>query len=121
LKGDGTFGGRGVRIANTHDEAARCYSEINGLFAASRAIKRAVINRDPFWLRPWWRDQRPAVIVQSHVDGKPANCGVFSWKGKVLAGFAVEVICHDGLTGPASIVRVVDNDEMMSAAERIAQ
>jgi hypothetical protein len=38
----------------------------------------------------------------------------------VLAGSAVEVAVSEGATGPASVVRVVDNPEMMFAAERIA-
>lgn len=121
LKGDGTFGGRGIRIARNIEQAAKCFFDITGLFSASRAFKRLVINRDPFWLRPWWNNLKPAVIVQSYIQGRPANCGVVCWNGKVLSGFAVEVVSYDGLTGPASIVRVVDNSEMMVAAERIAR
>jgi predicted ATP-grasp superfamily ATP-dependent carboligase len=84
-------------------------------------VKRAIVNRDPFWLRPWWNHVRPAVIVQSYIVGRPANCAFLCWKGEVLAGIAVEVVSSDGMTGPASIVRVVDNAEMMLAAERIAR
>ena len=39
----------------------------------------------------------------------------------MLAGIAVEVVSSDGITGPASIVRVIDNPEMMLAAERLAR
>jgi hypothetical protein len=120
LKGDGTFGGRGVKIAQTAKEAEYCFLEIQGLFGAMRAIKRAIVNRDPFWLRPWWNNVRPAVIVQSYIVGRPGNCAFLSWKGEVLAGIAVEVVSSDGMTGPASIVRIVDNPEMMLAAERLA-
>ena len=121
LKGDGTFGGRGVRIAHTSVQAEECFSEITTLFKATRAIKRTIVNRDPFWLRPWWNNYRPAVIVQSHIQGRPANCAVVCWKGKVLAGIGVEVVSSEGSTGPAIVVRVVDNSEMMLAAERIAR
>ncbi len=121
LKGDGTYGGRGVRIAYTPEHAEKSFSEITGLFRATRAIKRAIVNRDPFWLRPWWNNHRPAVIVQSHIQGRPANCAVVCWKGEVLAGIGVEVVSSEGLTGPASVVRVVDNPGMMLAAERIAR
>jgi carbamoylphosphate synthase large subunit len=121
LKGNGTFGGRGVRIAYSLDQAANYFSEITRLFTASRAIKRAIVNRDPFWLRPWWKKQKPAVIVQSHIQGRPANCAVVCWKGNVQAGIAVEVICSDGLTGPATIVRVVESPAMITAAELIAR
>lgn len=121
LKGDGTFGGRGVRIAHSFEEASKHYSDIRRMFGAIRAFKRALINRDPFWLRPWWQNHQPAVTVQSYVLGRPANCAVVCWKGRVLAGIAVEVVSSVGQTGPASIVRVVDNQEMLEAAERLAR
>jgi hypothetical protein len=121
LKGDGTFGGKGVRIAHTADEAEKSFSEITRMFGAKRAIKRAIVNRDPFWLRPWWNNHRPAIIVQSYIQGRPANCAFVTWKGEVLAGIGVEVVSSEGLTGPADIVRVVDNPEMMLAAKRIAR
>jgi hypothetical protein len=121
LKGDGTFGGRGVRIAQTPEQAEQFFLEIIGLFTARRVIKRTIVNRDPFWLRPWWNNHKPTVIVQSHIQGRPANCAVVCWKGEVLAGISVEVVSAEGLTGPANIVRVVDNPEMMLAAERIAR
>ena len=100
LKGDGTFGGRGVRIAKDPQEADEFFSDITELFSLSRAIKRVVVNRDPFWLRPWWENYHPAIIVQTHITGRPANCVVFSWKGAIKAGIAVEVIDSDGQTGP---------------------
>jgi hypothetical protein len=121
LKGDGTFGGRGVRIAHTPVQAEECFLEITTLFKATRAIKRAIVNRDPFWLRPWWNNYRPAIIVQSHIQGRPANCAVVCWKGEVLAGIGVEVVSSEGPTGPAIVVRVIDNSEMMLAAERLAR
>jgi len=70
---------------------------------------------------PWWRGSKPAVSVQSYIQGHPANCAVVCWQGTVLAGIAVEVVSSEGLTGPASVVRVVDNQDMMTAAERIAR
>lgn len=120
LKGDGTFGGRGVRIARTAPEAKQCFSDITTLFKATRAIKRTIVNRDAFWLRPWWNNYRPAIIVQAHVKGRPANCAFVSWKGKLLGCIDVEVISSEGSTGPAVVVRVIDNPEMTTAAERIA-
>jgi ATP-grasp domain-containing protein len=120
LKADGTFGGRGVRIAQTSEQAQESFVEISSLFSMKGVFKRLIVNRDPFWVRPWWNGSRPAVIVQSYVDGRPANCAVACWEGKVLAGIGVEVVSTEGLTGPATIVRVADNPEMMIAAERIA-
>ena len=120
LKADGTWGGGGVRVAHTLEEAQQSLSLLTGMFRIGRAIKRLCVNRDPFWLRPWWNGSMPSVSVQSYINGRPANCAVVCWEGRVLAGIAVEVISADGETGPASVVRVVDSPEMMLAAERIA-
>jgi glutathione synthase/RimK-type ligase-like ATP-grasp enzyme len=121
LKADGTFGGRGVRVARTREQAEQCFLEISRPFGAMRVLKRLIVNRDPFWLRPWWNKQKPAVIVQSYIRGRPANCAVVCWKGEVLAGIGVDVVSSEGATGPASVVRVVESPEMMRAAERIAR
>lgn len=120
LKADGSWGGRGVRIAHTAKQAEQFFNEIIRPFRAGRAVKRWCVNRDPFWLQPWWERARPAVIAQSHIAGRPANCAVVCWQGKVLAGIGVEVVSAEGQTGPASVVRVVNNPEMMRCAERIA-
>ena len=120
LKADETWGGRGVRIAHCLMEAEQFFLDVSRPFRLPRAVKRMFVNRDPFWLRPWWEGRKPSVVVQAYVQGRPANCAVVCWKGKVLAGIAVEVVSADGLTGPASVVRVVDNPEMTLCAERIA-
>jgi len=120
LKADGTWGGGGVKIVHSPDQVQRSLAQLARLFRMRRAIKRIFVNRDPFWLRPWWNRSQHAVSVQSYIHGHAANCAVVCWKGRVLAGIGVEVVSSDGLTGPANVVRIVDNAEMMFAAERIA-
>lgn len=120
LKADETWGGRGVRIAHTAETAEENFLDVSRPFRLRRAIKRMVVNRDPFWLQPWWEGRKPAVIVQAHVQGRPANCAVFCWEGKIIAGIGVEVIASDGSTGPASVVRVVENSEMIRCAQHLA-
>src|SRR5262249_15785451 len=100
LKADGTFGGRGVRVLASPDLAESAFEEMKRLFRLRTAIRRFVINRDPFFIRPWWNSVRPRIIMQSYIHGCPANCGVVCWKGRVLAGVAVEVVAAEGLTGP---------------------
>jgi ATP-grasp domain-containing protein len=120
LKADGTWGGGGVKIVLTPDQVQQAFTQFARMFRFGKTIKRLVVNRDPFWLRPWWNRFQHAVSVQSYIHGRPANCAVVCWKGRVLAGIGVEVLSSDGLTGPANVVRVVDNAEMKFAAERIA-
>jgi ATP-grasp domain len=120
LKTDGTWGGNGVKIAQTPAEAEQFFLELTTPVKAPTAVKRLILNRDRFWLRPWWRRLRPGLIVQAYVAGRPANCGVVCWQGKVLAGICVEVVSVQRPKGPAAVVRVVDNPQMLRFAERIA-
>jgi len=121
LKADGTWGGRGVRIARTPKEAERFFLQLNRPVRTAHAVRRLVVNRDPFVLRSWWSRSKPAIIVQSHIQGRPSNCAVVCQEGELLAGVAVEVVSAQALTGPATVVRVVDSPEMMVCAERIAR
>lgn len=121
LKADGTFGGRGVRVAHTPNEAKRLFVEIERPYRILRVLKRLVVNRDPFWIRPWWNRTRPQIIVQSFIKGRAANCAAFCWQGKLLAEIGVDVVSSDGLTSPASVVRLSDNADMTGAARKIAK
>jgi hypothetical protein len=120
LKADGTWGGGGVRVVDSPEQAKQSFAQLSQMSRFSRAAKRFVVNRDPFWLRPWWQQSKRDVIVQSYIYGRPANCAVVCWKGRVLATICVEVIRSEGSTGPASVVRIVDNVEMKMAADKIA-
>ncbi len=119
-KADGTWGGSGVRVIESADQAEQSLKELAQISRFTRAIKRMLVNRDAFLLRSWWNRSKRTIILQSYIQGRPANCTVVSWKGRVLAAIGVEVVCSEGMTGPASIVRVIDNPQIKAAAEKIA-
>lgn len=121
LKADGTWGGRGVRIARTAMESEAAFLELTKKASIGELLKRVILNRDRGWSLWDWRRPRPAVIAQSLIQGRPANCAVVCRQGRILAGIAVEVILAQGSTGPAVVVQVVEGSEMMIAAERIAR
>jgi predicted ATP-grasp superfamily ATP-dependent carboligase len=120
LKADGTWGGEGVRVLRESDPSEAVWGEVTNTSRLSRAIKRLVVNRDPLYLRAWLNRVERTIIAQKFIEGRPANCTVFAWKGKVIALIAVEVLRSDGATGPASVVHLIQNAEMRTAAERIA-
>jgi hypothetical protein len=121
LKADGTWGGCGVRLAESLQDAQSMFYALKIPCGMKRALKRALVNRDSFYLRAWWQAAIPSVIAQGFVTGRPANCAVACWQGKVLAQIDVEVLAASRSTGPASVVRRIDNPEMAKAAERIAR
>ena len=121
IKADGTWGGRGVRVAHSEAEAEQCFSELTRPGRRVDLIKRLMLSRDRGWALFDWKRSQPAVIAQSLIAGRPANCAVVCWQGKVLAAIGVEVVSAQGPKGPATVVRVVESCEMMQAAERITR
>jgi hypothetical protein len=120
LKADGTWGGGGVRVAKTPQDAEGMFRILKSPCGVMPALKRALVNRDSFYLRDWWQARGPAVIAQDFIPGRPANCAVACWEGEVLAQMSVEVLATSKPAGPANVVRRVNNAEMVKAAERIA-
>jgi len=120
VKVDGTWGGLGVRTIRELDPSERVWDEVTNTSRLTRAIKRLLVNRDPFFFSAWINHTERPIIAQRFIKGRPANCTVFAWKGKVVALIAVEVLRSDGSTGPASVVHLIQNAEMRGAAERIA-
>jgi biotin carboxylase len=119
-KADGTWGGNGVRIITKTEEGLSALTQLEQMDRFTRAVKRMIVNRDLFLFRPWWNRSKRSITVQSYIQGRPANCTVFAWNGQVRAMIGVEVVRSQGLTGPASIVRIVENEDMIFAAERLA-
>ena len=61
------------------------------------------------------------MTLQDHIDGHPANRAVACWRGEVLAGTSVLALRTQQATGPATVVRVIDNAEMDEAVKRLVQ
>lgn len=121
IKADGTWGGKGVKIAKDTREARNVFVEFAQHDGLVTLVTRLLLNRDRDWALYDWKQSRRSVIAQSMIDGRPANCAVVCWQGKVLAGIAVEVVKARGATGPATMVQVVPGPEMIAAAETLAR
>jgi hypothetical protein len=120
IKADGTWGGVGVCMLSETESSEKAWLTITKTSRLVRALKRMIVNRDSFYLRAWLNRVERAIIAQKFIEGRPANCTVFSWQGKVLALIAVEAVRTERNTGPASIVHLIRNAEIETAAERIA-
>jgi hypothetical protein len=120
LKVDGSWGGNGVFVVRSSEEAHRVFRKLSRPCSYLLALKRRVVNRDPYWLLESRRRTPGVVSAQTYIEGSPANCAMFCWEGSVLAGIAVEVLQARNPKAPATIVKVVDNPEMMAAARVLA-
>jgi biotin carboxylase len=121
LKADGTWGGQGVTAVGDISAGKRFFQQFDQHVGWGHLLKRLILNRDRGWALSDWKHSKRSVIAQAMIDGRPANCAVVCWQGKLLAGIAVEVIKASGPTGPASIVQVVPGAEMIEAAAKLAR
>ncbi|HEX3471161.1 MAG TPA: ATP-grasp domain-containing protein [Silvibacterium sp.] len=121
LKLDGTWGGKGVEIAHSPVEALESFRRLATPLAAGLAWKRFLINRDVLAVWSWRNRETPRITVQQFIQGHPANTMFACWQGEVLSIVTVEVICAQGATGAATVVRLIQNAEIAEAARLLAR
>jgi hypothetical protein len=120
LKLDGTWGGEGVAIVRSAEEARKAFRKLSKPASLMTKWKRLVVNRDPLSL---WHSSKPSassMILQGWIDGRPANSMLACWKGEVLSTVSVEVLASEGMTGAAFLVRVIEDERMTRNAQLLA-
>ncbi|MGA9980383.1 MAG: ATP-grasp domain-containing protein [Candidatus Sulfotelmatobacter sp.] len=121
LKANGTSGGDGVRVVRTVDEAERAFRFLQAPPRFLRAAKHALLDDDLTLISPVVRREKFVVNAQAFVDGKEATSAVACWNGKVLAALHFEVINKASSAGHATVVRLIENPEMLAAAEKMVR
>jgi hypothetical protein len=120
IKSSGSWGGAGVRIVRSRAEAIAAFRALARPLGAIRAIKRLLVNRDGFWIEPCLAREVPEVIIQGFIPGQPASTTVACWQGEVLSSLSVLALRTQGPTGASTLVRVIENPDMVEAARRFA-
>ncbi|MGH9690966.1 MAG: ATP-grasp domain-containing protein [Candidatus Acidiferrales bacterium] len=121
LKANRTSGGDGVRIVHTFEEACRAFRMLQAPPLLARAVKRAVIDQDMTLVWPSLLRRRSVVNAQAFVPGHEATSAIACWNGNVLASLHFEVLKKLSPTGPATVVRLIENADMSNAAEKIVR
>ena len=121
LKANDTSGGGGVRIVRTIEQAERAFHALGAPPTLARTIKHALIDGD--WTLVWPTVLRRKSVVngQVFVPGREATSLVACWKGTVLASLHFEVLNKQDSTGPASVLRRIEDADMSKAAEKVAR
>ncbi len=120
LKADGSWGGDGVAVARTHEEADRIFRRLAGPPSRPRSLVRAVLRQDLHFLHEALAPKAAVVEVQQFIAGGAATSAFACRDGKVLASIHMDVVESRGPTGPASLIRRTDCSRMDEAARRIA-
>jgi hypothetical protein len=121
LKADGSASGEGVRIADTLPEAIRALRALQAPPQWIRVAKRALVNSDLRWIRPAFERRRSVVSAQEFVTGRDTTSLLACWKGMVLAALHFEVINKQSARGPASVLRLFENEEITASTEKLVR
>lgn len=121
LKADGTSGGDGVKIVYTLKEAEGAFRRLVRSPLLARALKRTLLDRDSTLLAKSIFRRRSVVNAQVYVAGSEATSAVACWRGTVLAALHFQVIKKAQSTGHATVMKLIENAEMSSAAEKMVR
>jgi hypothetical protein len=118
LKADGSSSGEGVRIAYTLTEAKSALLALQAPPQLIRVAKRVLIGRDLTWIRSAFERRHSVVNAQEFVTGRDATSLAACWKGEVLAALHFEVINKQHERGPASVLRLIENEEIATFTKK---
>lgn len=121
LKSNGSSGGVGVKIVHTREEAVRAFRSLQAPPLLARAAKRALMDGDMSLVWPSLLRKRASVNAQGFVAGREASSTMACWNGKLLASLHFEVLNKTDSTGPATVIRMIENREMLITAEKIVR
>jgi hypothetical protein len=119
LKADRTSGGTGVKIVHTPEEAEAAFRKLHAAPRFRHAIRQAWVAHDTTVFWPSLLRQRRTINAQAFIAGREATSTVLCWQGSVLASLHFEVLHTAYSSGPATVVKLIQNTEMQEAAEKI--
>jgi carbamoylphosphate synthase large subunit len=121
VKLDGTWGGSGVRFVHSLPEARKWLKRMKTSFMTVLAGKRLFVDLEPLSLWALRASKEQVVTIQRIIHGRPANTMMACWQGKLLTMVTVEVVWSRGVTGSATVVRIIDNAEITQAARLLVE
>lgn len=121
LKSSGSWSGMGVCIAQTPGEALAAFRRLRSPPGRLFALKRLLVNRDPYWLADRQANRRTEVIAQRYIQGQRGDLAMFCRQGEMIHAVSAITLASQGPTGPSLVVRLVDRPDFSAAAASLAR
>jgi len=119
VKCDSTWGGDGVAIAHTPEDARQALRNFRR-DSRLRNLVRAIRRKRSYFLSRALRPVASSITAQRFIAGHPATSAIACWNGMVVAQHHFDVTVSSG-TGPASVITRRDCPRMMAAASAVAR
>jgi hypothetical protein len=121
VKVDGSWGGDGVLVARTKDEAVRAFRRLLKPATRLRNLVRTAKRRDWHYLLAALSPPQQHVSLQKFVAGRSAASAFACWEGAITSALHYDVLVADGEIGPPNVIRRVDCPQMEEACRRVAE
>ena len=121
LKSDGSWGGEGVIIAKTREDAHLAWVKLANPPSRLRSMVRAWRRRDAHCFMDAVAPKPSTVSIQRFIPGRPAASAFAAWNGEVVGAIYYDMLKTDGEMGPPSVIRRVDCPEIAEATHLIAR
>jgi hypothetical protein len=120
LKVDGSWGGDGVVVVRSEDEALAAFRRLLRPASRLRNIARALKRRDTHYLSAALSPPPQHISVQKFVAGRSAASAFACWRGEMTGALYYDVLVADGAIGPPNVIRRVDCPQMAEASRCVA-
>jgi hypothetical protein len=121
LKVDGSWGGDGVIVARSKEDAHSALRRLLRPASRLRNVARAVKRKDAHYLLAAFSPPPQHVSVQKFVAGRSSASAFACWKGEITGALYYDVLVADGAIGPPNVIRRVDCPQMAEASRRVAK
>ncbi len=121
LKVDGSWGGDGVIVARSREEALAAFRRLVNPISRLRCVARAARRRDAHYLLAALSPPRQNVSVQKFVAGRSAASAFACWQGEIVGALYYDVLVAQGMIGPPNVIRRVDCPQMAEASRLVAK
>jgi hypothetical protein len=121
LKADGSWGGDGVIVAHSKDEALAAFAKLKRPASRLRNVARAWRRKDAHFLLAALNPPARAISVQKFVRGSSSASAFACWNGEIVGALYYDVLISDGAMGPPNVIRRVDCAQMAQASRLVAK
>jgi predicted ATP-grasp superfamily ATP-dependent carboligase len=122
LKQDRTWGGQGVVLCRSLEDAERGLAHLQRKRSIRSALGRLFWQRETSALVEHFTQSAAVIEAEQYIEGEPANCVAACWKGEIIAALSVSVIeMNPRPIGPSTLVQIIDNPEISGTVAEIAR
>jgi len=119
LKSDHSWGGEGVWLCHTRDQARAAFRRLKN-HSRLRDIARAFRGRGRHFLTRALHPAPASLTAQRFAEGARATSSLACWRGEVVGALHFDVLLSSTPTGPASVIRQVACPQMEASARAVA-